>query len=92
MNRVALGQGLSLDISEVDNVLSLALVRDVAAHCRVVGARAAAIIDEVTTAVRTWPELAVAGGISRSQQAKMSPVFRLAERCARGDPSRVNPR
>lgn len=76
MNPVAWGQGLSLDISETDNALSLELVRDVAAQFRVTASRAVGIVDDVTDAVRTWPALATANGISRAEQRKMAPAFR----------------
>jgi len=79
INPVATGDGLSLNLSEHDNAQDLTLARDVAKHFRVKSARADEIIREVTLAVRGWPSVATAAGISRAEQAQMADAFRVAD-------------
>lgn len=79
MNPVARGSGLTLNISETDNAQDLELARDVAARFRVTGKAITTIIDEVRSAVRAWPDVATAAGLSRAQQSRMAPAFRVAE-------------
>lgn len=78
LNPVATGDGLTLNISETDNAQDLSLVLQVAPHFRVKGPRAASIVAEVRKAVRAWPKAARALGLSRSEQDRMAPAFRLA--------------
>jgi serine/threonine-protein kinase HipA len=78
MNPVADGDGLSLNISETDNAQDLALVRDVAKHFRVKARRGEQIIGEVSKAVATWRSEAKKAKLSRDEQERMAPAFRLA--------------
>jgi serine/threonine-protein kinase HipA len=77
MNPNADGDGLSLNISETDNAQDLDLVRDVAKHFRVKPRRADEIIGEVSKAVATWPSEAKKAKLSRDEQERMAPAFRL---------------
>ncbi len=78
INPVPLGDGLTLDISETDNAQELDLVREVAPHFRIKPRDVTTIVAEVTTAVRSWPELATSLGLSRSAQDQMARAFRVA--------------
>jgi serine/threonine-protein kinase HipA len=80
MNPVADGEGLSLNISETDNAQDLDLVRDVAKHFRVKSRRANEIIGEVSKAVATWRSEAKKAKLSRDEQERMAPAFRVADR------------
>jgi serine/threonine-protein kinase HipA len=80
VNPVPYGNGLLLNISETDNAQDLELVRDVAESFRVKPKRANAIIKEVVTAVRTWRDTAKKAALSRTEQERMAPAFRAAER------------
>jgi serine/threonine-protein kinase HipA len=80
MNPSPFGDGLSLNISETDNAQDLELVRDVAKSFRVKPKRANALLEEVVGAVRSWREVAKQAGLSRSEQERMAPAFRVAER------------
>jgi serine/threonine-protein kinase HipA len=79
LNPVATGDGLTLNISETDNAQDLSLLRQVGPHFRVKPARAQAIIGEVQKAVRGWRKTAAALGLSRSEQERMAPAFRMAD-------------
>lgn len=79
LNPVATGDGLTLNISETDNAQDLSLVLQVAEHFRVKGSRAESIVSEVRKAVRGWPKAARALALSRSEQERMAPAFRLAD-------------
>jgi serine/threonine-protein kinase HipA len=79
MNPVADAGGLTLNISETDNALDLALARDVAQYFRVDSRRANKIITEVATAVRDWRKEAKLARLSRTEQDQMAPAFRGAE-------------
>lgn len=72
------GEGLLLNISETDNAQDLALVREVAPHFRVKSKRAGEIIDEVRHVVRRWQVEARKLKLSRDEQERMAPAFRLA--------------
>ena len=78
MNPVADVAGLTLNISETDNTQDLSLVRDVARTFRVTARKADAIIAEVVTVVRTWRTEAAKAQLSRTEQERMAPAFRLA--------------
>jgi serine/threonine-protein kinase HipA len=78
MNPNADRDGLSLNISETDNAQDLDLVRDVAKHFRVKSRRADEIIAEVLKAVATWRSEAKKAKLSRDEQERMAPAFRLA--------------
>jgi len=79
MNPVAYGDGLKLNISDADNSLDLALVREVAEFFRVKATRSAEIITEVVQAARQWRDTAVALGIRREEQERMEEAFRVAD-------------
>lgn len=79
MNPVAYGDGLKLNISDADNSLDLALVREVAEFFRVKATRSAEIITEVVQAARQWRDTAVALGIRREEQERMEDAFRVAD-------------
>lgn len=48
-------------------------------HTATVPRDVTAIIDEITAAVRSWPELAHSLGLSRTAQEKMVRAFRVAD-------------
>ncbi len=79
INPVMTGNGLKLNVSESDNAQDLQLAKDVASHFRVKMVLANSIVKEVMSVVRNWPKEATALKISKSEQALMSPAFRLAE-------------
>ncbi len=58
MNPTTSKTGLSLNISEYDNSLSLDLAREVAPVFRVKPPQANVIINEVVSSVKTWPHIA----------------------------------
>jgi serine/threonine-protein kinase HipA len=78
MNPDPSGKGLKLNISEVDNAPDLDLVAGVAAHFRVDKGAVSAEIARMQRVVRSWPKLATRLGISKHEQARMAPAFRLA--------------
>jgi serine/threonine-protein kinase HipA len=69
------GAGLSLNISEADNSLSLELAMEVASFFRLDHAQAVSIIEEVKQAVSLWREIATEIGISRAEQNIMKNAF-----------------
>ncbi|KAF0862328.1 type II toxin-antitoxin system HipA family toxin [Pseudomonas sp. LD120] len=79
MNPCAHASGLKLNISEADNALDLELAREVAAYFRLGRAEAEGIIEHCQSVVRQWPTLAQALGLSRPEQERMAPAFRLAQ-------------
>ncbi|NMY69127.1 HipA domain-containing protein [Pseudomonas sp. WS 5414] len=79
MNPCAHASGLKLNISEADNALDLDLAREVAAYFRLDRAEAEGIIEHCQSVVRQWPTLAQALGLSRREQERMAPAFRLAQ-------------
>ncbi len=78
MNPDPSGKGLKLNISEVDNAPDLDLVAGVAAHFRVDNGAVSAEIAGMQKVVRSWPKLATRLGISKHEQERMAPAFRLA--------------
>ena len=70
--------GLTLNISETDNSQDLSLVRDVARAFRVGARNAEEIITEVVSVVRGWRVEAERAQLSRAEQERMAPAFRLA--------------
>jgi hypothetical protein len=78
MNPVADVEGLTLNISETDNAQDLSLIRDVARSFRVPARKANEIIAEVVTVVRSWRAVAEQAQLSRAEQERMAPAFRLA--------------
>ncbi len=79
MNPVAHGDGLTLNISETDNAQDVALVLDVAEHFRVKPERAKKILGEVRVAVRSWRKEAKRVELSKAEQDRMAPAFRVSE-------------
>lgn len=79
MNPVPWGDGLSLDISDLDNAQDIDLVREVAPFFRIAPARVDAILDEVVGAVRGWRHAAERWNLGREAQERMAPAFRLVE-------------
>jgi serine/threonine-protein kinase HipA len=75
MNPVPDSSGLSLNINENDNALDLDLARSVARYFRIGNAEATSIIDRIADAIRGWREIAVALGITRSEQDDMAAAF-----------------
>jgi len=78
INPVELGTGLSLNISENDNALSLDLAMDVHEYFRLDQATAQDIILEVKSAVGKWQSIADNWRISKTEQELKSSAFRIA--------------
>jgi serine/threonine-protein kinase HipA len=77
VNPVADVAGLTLNISETDNSQDLSLVREVARSFRVPARKADEIIAHVLTVVRGWRVEAAQAQLSRAEQERMAPAFRL---------------
>ncbi|MDQ2773087.1 MAG: HipA domain-containing protein [Bacteroidota bacterium] len=75
LNPVPVSYGLTLNISETDNALSLELAREVAPFFRLKPDKAAEIEDQVKSAARNWRERAGMYGISRGEQEEMVDAF-----------------
>lgn len=69
------GNGLSLNISDDDNSLSLDLAREVAEYFRLSHAQADSIIDEVRQSVSQWRVIANEIGIPRGEQELLRRAF-----------------
>lgn len=78
LNPVPHGNGLSLNISESDNSQEIGLVLSVSEYFRVKSSDAKQIIHQVQSAVRLWSAAAQKFGISREEQQRMEPAFRMA--------------
>ena len=78
LNATPFGTGLSLNITENDNSLSLDLALEVKSHFRLSAAEANKIMSEVRSSVNCWREAARRLGISRGEQELMSPSFETA--------------
>jgi len=79
INPVELGTGLSLNISDDDNSLSLDLAFEVAEFFRVDANRANAIIEHIRIEVQNWRIIATSLGINRLEQDLMSSAFESTE-------------
>jgi serine/threonine-protein kinase HipA len=79
MNPVAIGSGLSLNISRDDNSQALELALSVAPVFRMSNERAKEIIAEVVSAVRTWSERAKQLQLSSREIISMKNAFRVAD-------------
>lgn len=77
LNPVPGAQGLTLNIDESSNDLSLDLARSVAQRFRLKREHAERIIEEVLKAVGLWPELANRMGIPRGERERMAGAFRM---------------
>jgi serine/threonine-protein kinase HipA len=73
------GTGLSLNISENDNALSLELAMEVHDYFRLSKQRAGAIIEEVRQAVSNWRVCAKGLGISNTEQEEKARAFQRAK-------------
>jgi serine/threonine-protein kinase HipA len=73
------GDGLKLNISELDNSQDLNLARETARYYNINAARADKIIEDVVTVVRNWRTVATSVGISTSNQSHMERAFRIAD-------------
>ncbi len=74
------GMGLSLNISEIDNALSLDLAREVAPNFRVDTDVASTIVYQVRASVSQWQNVAGRLGINRSEQNCMESAFRFYDK------------
>jgi serine/threonine-protein kinase HipA len=72
------GTGLSLNISDDDNALDLALALEMSEFFRVSDQRAVEIIDEVKLSIRNWRAVATKYGISRTEQDRKAIAFQRA--------------
>ncbi len=84
MNPVETGDGLKLNISEVDNSQDLELAREVAKYFRVKSLRANEIIKKVVQTVKKWRSIATAAQISSAEQDRMARAFRVADAAVPG--------
>lgn len=77
MNAEALGTGLSLNVNEHDNALSLDLAVEAATYFRVAAEDARKEADQMARLVeKDWRSIAVGQGISRDEQERMAGAFR----------------
>lgn len=79
INPVATGGGLALNISRADNSLDLDLVRSIAPVFRINEDRREGIIQDVITAVKTWPDLARKLKLPARETGLMKNAFRVAD-------------
>ena len=70
LNPVPVSYGLTLNISETDNTLSLELTREVAPFFRLNPGKAAEIEGQVKSAIQNWPTQAGTYGISWGSRKK----------------------
>ena len=80
MNPSATSNGLTLNISKVDNAQDINLVLEVAPTFRVKIERANEIVTEVISAVTGWENIALHHGLSSSEINRMSYAFRIAKK------------
>ena len=78
MNPEPLDDALRLNIHGNDNTLNLDLAREAAALYRVTKTSRDSVIEEVTRAVRRWPQVSRRLGLGKSAQEQMAAAFRLA--------------
>ncbi|MCM2560016.1 HipA domain-containing protein [Alcaligenes faecalis] len=79
MNPVPFGDGLKLNITEVDNALDLELAREVAAYFRLDLNKADEIIAKFQGIVRQWRTMARGLGLPAREQDRMAEAFRIAD-------------
>jgi serine/threonine-protein kinase HipA len=77
INPVEYGTGLTINISEEDNSLSLDLALEVAAYFRLTEKQTTKIIKQIKAAVATWRDIAKTYGISKAEQHRMSRAFEI---------------
>lgn len=75
MNAVSTGTGLTLNISENDNSLSLELAQEVAQHFRIKPKEASAIIDDMKKNISRWRKIASQYKLSSREVDEMSQAF-----------------
>jgi serine/threonine-protein kinase HipA len=76
INPVEKATGLSLNISEKDNSLSIELALEVATYFRVTNQRAKEIIETIKKSVSEWNKVAEKIGVSKSDRDVMKNAFR----------------
>jgi serine/threonine-protein kinase HipA len=79
VNPDPLGNGLLLNISEADNTQSLELASEVSPFFRLNARQAKTIIGRVVKAVQAWPKEAKALKLSKGEQDRIAPAFRVAD-------------
>ena len=79
INPVTPANGLSLNISDDDNALNVDLAMEVAEYFQLTPSDARVILNDVTSAVRAWPEVAQTVGLSRMEQEQMAGAFFAAK-------------
>ncbi len=73
------GIGLSLNISELDNSLSLDLARSVAAHFRLDANASHSVIQDIIQVVKKWHTVASELSIPRIERDRMEPAFSFTQ-------------
>lgn len=71
------GDGLKLNVSEVDNGQDFSLALSVAPYFRLTEKKANELLVQITTVVKTWKEKAAKLKISRAEIQKMQRAFRM---------------
>jgi serine/threonine-protein kinase HipA len=75
INPVPNGTGLTLNISDEDNSLSLELAKEIAEYFRIDGKKAKDITENITKTISGWKNIALKYGLSRKEQELMSVAF-----------------
>lgn len=76
MNAIENGSGLTLNIDENDNSLSIELALEVAPYFRLNPNKAQEIVDHILKVISNWRELAKKIGVSRSEMERMHTCFK----------------
>jgi len=76
MNAIENGSGLTLNIDENDNSLSIELALEVAPYFRLNPNKAQEIMDHILKVISNWRELAKKIGVSRSEMERMRTCFK----------------
>lgn len=74
------GQGLSLNINEHDNTLDMRLALEVAPYFGLTSAVAQTEIEKIHSIVSQWEHIARQLHISREEQERMRPAFKIKDR------------
>jgi serine/threonine-protein kinase HipA len=77
LNPVPTGTGLSLNISDTDNSLSIDLALEVAGYFRVSEKRAKEIVNHIQSTVSKWEVVAEKIGIPKSERNLMARAFKV---------------
>ncbi len=72
------GEGLTLNICEVDNAQNVDLAREVARYFRLTDPQAREIVTEMADAVASWPDVAEQHGIPGPGRDRYRRAFRVA--------------